>query len=164
MNALKRFAWLLPYVLVAAVSAAIAGGWMQSHYQARIAAMERDKATEITTARREDIRVINAAIGRADTLTQRLQTAENILSKRDLELKHAIASKTTGRACLSGDVVRLLNQSGAKNRGPDLPASTAITAAADGAFATDTDVAEWANNARTQYEICRARLDALIDF
>ncbi|MDR2261770.1 MAG: hypothetical protein LBE06_12770 [Azoarcus sp.] len=42
-----------------------------------------------------------------------------------------------------------------------MPAPTRDAAIADARFASDLDVARWASNARTQYDLCRARLAAL---
>lgn len=160
----ERWGLTLLVVVAAATGAALSAMVAVPHYEARIATLERDQAQAISKARAQDIADLKAAKVHGDDLTARLQTAEKTLSLKDQELKHAIASKTTGRACLSGNVVRLLNQPAAENRAAELPTPAASTAAADGAFATDTDVAEWAANARTQYDICRARLNALIDW
>jgi hypothetical protein len=45
-----------------------------------------------------------------------------------------------------------------------MPQSALAADAAHGAIATDTDVAGWINSAQKQYEVCRGRLNALIDF
>jgi len=45
-----------------------------------------------------------------------------------------------------------------------VPAPAGQPAGADAAFATDTDVAEWAAHARRSYDTCRGRLDAVRDF
>lgn len=151
-------------LLATATGAALSALVLVPHYQARIATMERDKARDIATARQLDINTLKTANAHGNELTARLQLAESTLTHKDQELKNAIASKTTGRVCLSGDVVRLLNQPATEERAAHLPTPTASPVAADGAAATDTDVAQWASNARTQYDICRARLNALIDW
>lgn len=158
--------WGLPVLglVASALGAALCALVLVPHYQARIADMERDQASAIASARQADIDALKTANAHGNDLTARLQRTESTLAQKDRELKHAIASKTTGRVCLSGAVVGLLNSPATADGAAHLSTPTASAAAADGAFATDTDVAEWADNARTQYDICRARLDALIDW
>lgn len=160
----ERWGLTLLALVAAATGAALSALVLVPHYQERIATMERDQAQDMATARQADIDALKTANAHGNELTSRLQLAESTLTHKDQELKNAIASKTTGRICLSGDVVRLLNQPAAEGRTAHLPAPTASAPAADGAAASDTDVAEWASNARTQYDICRARLNTLIDW
>jgi prophage endopeptidase len=120
-----------------------------------------DQAAALTKARKDDIAALQAAKDHGDTLTAQLQIAQTTLITKEQEVRNALASKTTGRACLSGDVVRLLNHP-AEDRSASVSAPAAIAAATDGAAATD--VAQWANTARTQYDLCRTRLNALIDW
>ena len=150
-------------LVASALGAALCALVLVPHYQARIATMERDQARALASARQADVDALKAANVHGDELTLRLQRTESTLTQKDQELKHAIAFQTTGRACLSGDVVRLLNNP-TQDRPASVSAPTASAAAADGAAATDTDVAQWANTARTQYDLCRARLNALIDW
>lgn len=140
--------------------------WKAAHlyYQAQIATMERDQAQAVATARAADVETLKLAKRHGDALTLQLQVTESTLTKKQKELHDAIRTQTTGRACLSGSVVSLLNNSGSTDGSAHLPASTSGDAPADGAAASDTDVADWAANARTQYDICRARLNALIDW
>lgn len=148
---------------------ALCAAMLVPHYHARIATMERDQAQAVAAARAADIETLQLAKRQGDVLTARLQNTESALHAKQKDLHDAINSQTTGRACLSGSVVRMLNGAAGDNAS-DLPTPAASTAAADGAtapnsgFATDTDVAQWAANARAQYETCRARFDALIDF
>ena len=144
-------------------SAMLAHQVTRLYYQAEISNLQRGQATALATQRAADVETLKLAQKHGDTLTLQLQTTESALTTKEKELRNAIASKTTGRACLSGDVVRLLNGT-ATDGVADMPTPTASAAAEDGAAATDTDVANWAANARTQYDICRARLDALIDW
>ena len=169
MNLMRVFLAILPYALAAGVSADVTYIIAKNHYTAKIAGIQRDQAQAIAAARAADVETLKLAKRHGDALTLQLQVTESTLTKRERELHDAIRSKTTGRACLSGSVVRLLNNA-AGDDATNLPTSAAVAAAADGtaardtSFATDTDVAQWAANARAQYEICRARLNALIDW
>ena len=165
MKAARIFWAILPYLVAAAVSAELTHVFEKNHWQAKIANIQRDQAKAIADARAADIEALKVAKGHGDALTLQLQATESTLTQRERELHNAIRAQTTGRACLSGSVVRLLNQPTAAEDGvAHLPAAPPSPAAADGAAASDTDVADWAANARTQYDICRARLNALIDW
>jgi prophage endopeptidase len=130
------------------------------HYQEKVDALRLTQAQEVAAARAADVETLQLAKRHGDALTLQLQVAEASLTKKEKELHDAIASKTTGRLCLTGNVVRLLNDPA----GDSVSTPTAVPAAENGPAASDTDVAQWANFARTQYDICRARLNALIDW
>lgn len=128
-----------------------------------------------------------------DALTHRLAAAEAARATAYKERDDAILRATTGRPCLRGDALRVLDGApglslahlpgaagsaaaahaaaaadpaaagagagapGAAERGADTGADTSATV-------TDTGAARWMLAAGQQYEACRARLDALIDF
>ena len=150
---------------LALIAAALGGAYlMADHKDAVIARMEAAQAkSEAAVATAGAKRLRDAQI-RGDTLTNQLAEAEKARKKTALEHQREIKNLTTGRPCLNADVVGLLNGTGQGNETAGLSASASVTAAANGPFATDTDVANWADNARGQYEICRDRLGALIDF
>jgi prophage endopeptidase len=164
MNTFLRWANFLIGVCIAIFSAAISAAVVASYYGTQIANLQRKQAEAIALARADDIETLKLSKRHGDALTLQLQVTESTLTKKEKELHDAIRAQTTGRACLSGRTVSLLNNSGTTDGSTHLPATSASTAAADGAFATDTDIAQWAANARTQYDICRARLNALIDW
>lgn len=105
---------------------------------------------------------------RGDALTTALVRALDEIDHLKKEAHRAIKTATSGRACLGGAALRVLE------RAPGItvvPAPTGGAAAADGAaasaaddYATDTQTASWAIDAGAQYETCRAQLDALIDW
>jgi len=138
-------------------TAQAAGDAALSKHQAATAIRER-QAAEAALARYQ------AAQARGDALEARLAMAES--TRQSLAQEHAreIKRLTTGRLCLNAGTVRLLNQPAIGLRPPALPASAGWPAAADGAVATDTDVAGWVDLARRRYDTCRERLDALIDW
>lgn len=120
----------------------------------------------------------------ADTLTVRLIRAEQDLATTAKERDEALHKATSGRACLGSAALRVLH--GAPGvRVAALPTPAAGPAAAHGPAAadtgatpaagpdpdpgpeletTDTQLGAWVLTAGAQYETCRARLDALIDY
>lgn len=112
-------------------------------------------------------RVLADAQTLGNQLTNRLAGSQAQITELETEKRRAINRLTTGRHCLSADAVRLLN-SASDNTGTggavDVPTPTGSVDATDGAFATDTDVGQWAIAARAQHSDCRARLGALIDW
>lgn len=106
---------------------------------------------------------LQAAQDRGDALTTGLLNQQTRIDKLKTEAHHAITQVTTGKPCLGPAALRLLDS--APGLGVNgLPTTTGGAAAADGRVALDSDIAGWAVDAGAQYEVCRARLDALIDF
>lgn len=163
----------LPYrilgVLALAVSVFLAGwrfGYRQEHESrvAEVATIQAGLSEANARAALDNRRKLETAQALGDVLFGRLASVEATLSKTSQELDREIRRRTTGRHCLNSDVVSLLNAAADSNAGNHLPEAPGSAPAEDGAFATDTDVALWAKLARTEYDICRARLGALIDF
>ncbi|MCK9987618.1 MAG: hypothetical protein AzoDbin1_04090 [Azoarcus sp.] len=108
------------------------------------------------------------AQARGDELTTQLHVANRAAMLTQEKLDEALRRATTGRACLSGPALRLLD--GAHGLRVDVPEPARGPAATDGAapadpgelVASDTDVARWIARAGLQYDECRRRLDALI--
>lgn len=165
MTVLKKYACLL--LAAGAVITALAL-WLayrhgyataEAHYQRQMA--ESQAAHAISYARLEagyreqeqKGQALAAQVAKAEATNQQLLKEKN----------HAIRQATTGRACLNPDTVRLLNANGNASH-PDMPASSGNALVADGAVATDTDVALWAADARNRYDACRGRIDALRQF
>lgn len=122
-------------------------GWAESSSRAELAAR-----TRLETAQ---------ALG--DVLTRDLLKTESSLHQSE-NRRREIERRTTGRVCLSASAVRLLNSPNHPDTRNELPTPASSVAAADGPAATDRDIAVWIDNARREYDICRARLDALVDF
>jgi len=135
----------------------------------QIATLRQTYADENAQAQAELRKQLKAATARGDELSSQLLTREATTTRQSQEKTLAVTKITSGRRCLDADVVRLLNadspiQPSTSHNGGNVPEAASSAAATDGAAATDTDVALWANNARSQYDICRSRLDALIDY
>jgi prophage endopeptidase len=128
----------------------------------QIVRMVADDANEKAVAEKVYRERFAAAQALGDTLSDRLAQTEFHLTQKTKELSNALSKVTTGRACLNGAAVRLLNNT--DNDSNAVPKTTGTSAAEDAAVATDTDIADWIGSAKGQYETCRARLAALIDF
>lgn len=151
--------------LLAMVASAVGGAYlMADHKDAVIARMEADQAKSEAAVIAAGAKRLRAALALGDALFNQLAEAEKARQKTALEHQREIKRLTTGRPCLNADVVGLLNGTGQGDSASGLSASASGAASEDGPFATDTDVAGWADNARRQYETCRDRLGALIDF
>ena len=104
---------------------------------------------------------------RGDELATNLAGQQTRINQLHQEHTHAIKRLTTGRACLSAELVGVLNntQPATADRPDPLPTPTSGPAATDApAFATDADVGTWAATARRDYAECAARLGALIEW
>lgn len=131
--------------------------------RAELAGLKATHSEALAASRTAALERIRQAEERADALQEKLNKAEERQSINQKEIQREITRNTTGRACLDGRTVGLLN-SAAADRAAALPTPTSKPAAEDAATATDTDVATWANQAIGRYNVCRARLGALIDW
>lgn len=114
-----------------------------------------------TLAERAAREALQAAQKRGDALTTTLLAQQLQIDQFKTEKRHAISQATTGRACLNSPTLRLLNDAPGLSVS-DMPAATSGAAAASEPVATDTDIALWVADAAGAFEVCRARLDALI--
>lgn len=141
--------------LLAALASAASGYWAGDRnrnnawlaQQAAQVAIERD--------------VLQAAQVRGDLLSAGLLTQAGQIVQLKQESIDAIKQATSGRVCLDAAALRVLD---AAPGIAVMPAPASSAAAADGRFASDTDVGTWAAEAGALFETCRARLDALIDW
>lgn len=117
------------------------------------------RAAAVAQAQSQRLQEANAL---GDSLTRRLNVAEAVIHQTQQERDRALKNLTSGRACLSAGAVGLLNDP--RRGSADVPQTTGQPDATDGDSATDTDVAWWIGVAQEQYETCRGRLNALIDF
>lgn len=153
-------------VIVAAVAALLfAAGWQVQGWRkdGEIDRIERAHAEQRARDAEAASAEIEAAVKRGNELAARVTSAE---STRDIALQEtqdALRKVTTGRPCLTAAAVRLLNQPAGLKPEP-LPAAAGQPAGADAAFATDTDVGQWASAAIRHYDTCRGRLAALAEF
>ncbi len=161
--------WLAVAFLVCTLLAAIAG-WQTGREQgqdrstAAIATLKADQATQERQAAQAALDRLQQAQARGDALQARLAAEETNRQTQAQEHAREIKRLTTGRPCLNAGTVRLLNEPAIGLRASTLPTTASGAAAADAAAASDTDVAGWIDDAQRQYDACRDRLGALIDW
>ena len=161
--------WLAVAFLVWTLLAAIAG-WQTGREQeqdrctAQVATLKADQATQERQAAQAALDRLQQAQARGDALQARLAAEETNRQTQAQEHAREIKRLTTGRPCLNAGTVRLLNEPTGHSGTATVPATTSGATAADAPAASDTDVAGWIDNARLQYDACRGRLDALIDW
>jgi hypothetical protein len=152
---------------MAALTALSAAGGLGYSVGTAMGAAELERARHTLTRAQatqaeQASRLLLDAQARGDALTTRLETANHAARRLQENLDDALRRATTGRACLREPVLRLLDH--AAGLRADLPPPAGGAAAADGRIASDTDVARWIGRARHDYDECRRRLDALIDW
>jgi len=143
-------------------------GWQTGREQeqdrctATVATLKADQAQKERQATQAALDRLQEAQARGDALQARLAVAETTRQAQAQENAYEIKRLTTGRPCLNAGTVRLLNESPGSLSAPTLPAPAGGAAAADAPASSDTDVANWIDAARRQYDTCRDRLSALI--
>ena len=162
---------MTPQVVIAAVvvSVAFGAGWTAQGWRgsAALAALHTQHAKAAQATTEANARHLLRVWERGDTLAAQLATQQTHINQLHQEHTHAIKRLTTGRACLSAELVRVLNTTdpAATDRPDALPPPTSSPAATDApAFATDADVSTWAATARRDYAECAARLGALLEW
>ncbi|WP_374503039.1 hypothetical protein [Zoogloea sp.] len=146
-----------------AVGIAIGAGAAVTLKNAQFALLERNHAQAAARDQAAQLARVRAAQARGDALTTDLLAARAGAATLHEQLHDALRKTTTGRACLGGPALRLLDT--AAGLRADLPSAPGGAAAADaGPVATDTEVARWAADAYFEYAECARRLDALIQF
>lgn len=133
-------------------------------------------ATQAVAVREANQKLL-AEQARGDRLSNALLISEHQIDQQRTEIHYALNKSTAGRPCLNSPTLRLLNQApGLVVSG--VPWATGGIAAAGGPLATDTgdldpygrwystdtQVASWITDAGSSYRVCKARLDALIDW
>ncbi|MBB4844999.1 hypothetical protein HNP55_003545 [Paucibacter oligotrophus] len=141
-------------------SGMLAGQWLG---HAELTEFRAQVAEDQRLATRGAAQRLQAAQARGDVLTQQVAQHELQIQTLTKEKRDALKNTTSGRACLGPAALRVLDGA-AGLRVADLPPTTGGAAAADARVATDSDLGQWALDAGAQYERCRERLDALIDW
>lgn len=167
----------LPKLVLAGVALVAAGSVVWHTARApllvQLAEADRDRTRQLLRASEEAITRLQAANARGDKLTQTLLQSEDQIHQLSREKRDAIANATTGSPCLDRHALRLLNSApGLHVAGmPAAPSSLAAAGTAAPAHpddqalsATDADITSWSIDVGAQYEVCRGRLDALIDW
>lgn len=174
-----RWLWALVLILLSALAGGLLGIRLcGNEYLAQIATLklqhEQQERQAVQAAYEREAQARTAGNQAQARLAEQLQANAALTEERN----HAIAHATTGRPCLGGRALRVLD--GAPGlRVAGLPGAAAWPAGEDaataahtnasgpsgaGLVATDTAIATWALAAGAQYEQCRSRLGALIDY
>ncbi len=164
-------------LLVGFVSGWTLNGWRAdariANLQANAATHDRKAAEELAKAERANTARLQQAMVAADAAIALAQSRQHNAEQSAKEKQREIDRLARSSACLSIDVVRVLNDTAAPAGGVTglrlsvHPASTLGAAAAaaahpgDGKVATEHDVATWIAQAQQQYATCTARLDAI---
>lgn len=158
--------WVYPagLAVAAVVGAAIGAGATTVIKDGEIADLRRSQAQASERAATQNVARLQAALARGDALTSDLLAAQASADQLQEQIHDALQKSTSGRACLGGGALRLLDGASLGIRA-DLPPSAGGPAATDASdVATDTQVAGWAADANHRYNECARRLDALIRF
>lgn len=155
-------------IAVSILSMAAATKVTSHYYLGKIAKIELAHTKAELAAESAGADLLRAAQSLADVLSNTLANKEAELTQITLEKTREIHHYATGNICFNADLTKLLNQQ-AFSQIDTLSKAASPSATEDEAIATadaltDIDVAEWVANAQGQYETCRARLGALIDF
>lgn len=160
-------------LLLAGIALAAAGwlGWSigRAPLLTQLANMDTTHALEKLRMSERSAEVLQAANDRGDQLLHALELRQADINQLAREKRDAINKVTTGRACLGEPALRLLNSAPGIRVSGLAPAIGGAAAAgeapaADTVVSNDTEVATWIVDAGAQYEVCRARLDTLIDW
>ena len=116
-----------------------------------------------TMAERQAKDELQEAQNRGDSLSAKLLRQEDLIIKFKTEKLNAISKSTTGRTCLGRATLRLLDKAPGLSVS-NLPPPTSGAVEAGEPVATDTDVSVWVSDAGARFEVCRNRLDALIEW
>lgn len=150
---------------------AAGGAWVaNSLADAEIARLRLDAARQQVAQAEHAHRELLAAQQHGDALTVQLETANRAAQRLQENLDDALRRATTGSACLRERALRLLDDAPGITIGVPAPAGSAVAvdgpaaAAADERVSSDTDVALWIGRAGRQYDECRRRLGALIEW
>lgn len=155
---------LIACAVVFALGAAAGHQWGRAPLLVQLAQRDAASAQAQFRAAERQAAVLQLAQARGDALTHSLVRSQAQITTLQKDRYAALPAFTSGRACLSGDAVRLLNDEPAADSGPAVPPAPGSAAAAGGAAATDGDVGHWVATARAEHAVCRQRLDALIDW
>ena len=129
----------------------------------QLAQQTADHATEKAQLAQAGVATLQAATARGDALTQGLLQQQTQINQLKTQASHALTQATTGQPCLNSAALRLLNAApGLAVAG--LPQAASGPATAGEPIATDTHIALWIVDAGAAFEVCRTRLDALIDW
>ncbi|HHV48628.1 MAG TPA: TraR/DksA family transcriptional regulator [Rhodocyclaceae bacterium] len=172
MTLIDRPRWVDILIVIVFALLCIGAGWTAQGWRKDrdIADINKTHADNARLAAEQNAKDLAAAKTRGDQLGLELEGYRNTLFIFAQEKTREIDRLATGRRCLDGDLVGVLNRTHAAQRGGVASQATGLSVRAngpaaagadDGQYATDRDVSGWINLARTQYDTCRAKLDTI---
>ena len=134
--------------------------------RAQLAELRTQVGEDQRLAARAAAQRLQDAQARGDALTQQLASQAQQIETLTKERRDALKNTTSGRACLGSASLRVLNGApGLRVAGlPEAPGGAVAVDARTATYSSDLDIGQWALDAGAQYERCRQRLDALIDW
>lgn len=138
--------------------------WKADSLESDITLLKTEHKAQLDATEKAGKDRLIGANARAETLAASLRSAETDLQEIKERKQHEIVKVATNRTCFNAELVRVLNSPDQRSGAAGMSTSVSSIDAGDEAIATDTDVALWIENAKEQYEVCRARYKALIDF
>lgn len=167
--------WVDALIASVLVTLIFGAGWATNGWRkdAEISRMETAWSNKTRLAAEQNTKELAEAVTRGDDLTRQLNAWQDTLIAFAEEKNREIDRLSTGRRCLDGPLVRVLNAQPGQQLPGHVPTATGSalrangTTAADpddGAYSTDRDVAGWINRCRVGYDTCRAQLDQLNDY
>lgn len=157
--------WVTSVIFAVGMGFGGSSAWLlgRAPLQVQLAKQNTAHAAEKTQLAEHAAKTLQDAQARGDALSVGLLNQQTQINKLKTEKRDAIKQATTGKPCLNGATLRLLSSApGLSVR--DLSPATGGAVAAGEPVATDTDIAVWIVDAGAAYEVCRTRLDALIDW
>ncbi|MES2948641.1 MAG: hypothetical protein V4858_08865 [Pseudomonadota bacterium] len=159
------------YLAGAAMVAAASVGWTvgRAPLLTQLAQQDGAHTREKLRSFERAAEVLQDANDRGDQLITALELRQADINQLAREKRDAITKVTTGRTCLGESALRLLNSAPGLSVSGLAPAvsgtvAAGTAAAPDSVVSSDTEVATWIVDAGAQYEVCRTRLNALIDW
>lgn len=156
--------WVKALLLAALVTLAFGSGWAVNGWRkdAEIGRMETTHEKQRSAALSDALEQLATTRKANADLAAHLAAAESSRTQLAEEKADAIRRLTTGRRCLDGAAVSVLNRAVGQPAG--LPAAGPEPLPAAAAFATDTDVGHWIGICQHRFATCNARLEALTRF
>lgn len=164
-------------VIVGAGSFALAWKLGRAPLQVEIAEMKTKRATDAKAVADAQALRMSQAATKSNILALALGNATVKNQALTTEISHALQTATDGRACLRGRALSLLSSAPGIRIAAPMPTAEPATVAKSGSPAadsiaasetetviTDTAASQWIAQAGGLYEVCRLRLDALIDW
>lgn len=172
MTLVDRPRWVDILIVIVFALLCIGAGWTAQGWRKDrdIAELKQTHADRDRLAADANAQRLATAQARGDQLTLELVGYRETLSIFAQEKTREIDRLATGRRCLDGGLVGVLNRTPAAQRGGLVSQAAGLSVRTDGAaaagaddgqYATDRDVSGWINLARTRYDTCRANLDAI---